>query len=52
MLEFESKRDKDVSTKLHNNPSLDYTVELNISGAFSSADANSMLFFFRRFKNK
>ncbi len=26
MLEFESKRDKDVSTKLHNNPSLDYTV--------------------------
>lgn len=52
MLEFESKRDKDVSTKLHNNPSLDYTVELNISGAFSSADANSMLFYFRRLKNK
>jgi|LauGreDrversion4_2_1035121.scaffolds.fasta_scaffold32797_2 hypothetical protein len=34
MLEFESKRDKDVSKKLHNNPSMDFAVELNISGGF------------------
>lgn len=52
MLEFEAKRDKDVSKKLHNNLSLDYVVDLNLSGALSSTDARSMLFFFRRQKTK
>jgi hypothetical protein len=50
MLEFEAKRDKDVSAKLHNNLSMDYTVELNVSGGLSSPDAKTMLYYFRRLK--
>jgi hypothetical protein len=50
MLEFEAKRDKDVSKKLQNNFLMDFTVELNVSGGISSPDAKSMLFYFRRLK--